>query len=33
MKERDGMKTTTFKFNTIRGSSQNLQAVDIDGKL
>ena len=31
--ERDGMKTTTFKFQTVRSGSNNLNSVDIDGKL
>jgi hypothetical protein len=31
--ERDGMKTTTFKFDTKRCGSTNLNTGDIDGKL
>lgn len=31
--EKDGMKTTTFKFQTGRGNSNNLNTRDIDGKL
>lgn len=31
--EKDGMKTTTFKFSTIRSTSQNLHTQDIEGKL
>ena len=30
---RDGMKTTTFKFQTGRAASTNLLTNDIDGKL
>ena len=31
--EKDGMKTTTFKFQTGRAASNNLNTRDIDGKL
>jgi len=31
--DRDGMKTTTFKFSTFRSGSQNLITGDIEGKL
>lgn len=30
---KDGMKTTTVKFQSVRGTSQNLSTKDIDGKL
>jgi hypothetical protein len=31
--DRDGMKTTTFKFQSMRSSSMNLATNDIEGKL
>ena len=31
--DKDGMKTTTFKFQSGRSSSNNLNSRDIDGKL
>jgi len=31
--DKDGMKTTTFKFQTGRAASNNLNTRDIDGKL